>query len=91
MDTPIVFATRVTNDTTIPIAKPVPVYVPSIPLPSAPLPSAPPSHMIYDSQPVPSHMNRETTVYYVETNDRSDSLCSFLLCCCLIQNLVDQM
>ena len=88
MDTPLVFATRVTNDKTIPIAKPEPVHVP---LPSAPLPSAPPSHMVYDSQPVPSHMNREATVYYVETNDRSDSLCSFLLCCCLIQNFVDQM
>ena len=83
MDTPLVFATRVTNDKKIPIAKPVPVHVP--------LPSAPPSHMVYDSQPVPSHMNREATVYYVETNDKTDSLCSFLLCCCLIQSFVDQM
>jgi hypothetical protein len=50
-------------------------------------------HAVYPSAPLPSHMNRHTTVY-VETRDSNDScddLCSILLCCCLIQSLSDQM
>tara|TARA_B100000131_G_scaffold297283_1_gene315886 strand:+ start:243 stop:497 length:255 start_codon:yes stop_codon:yes gene_type:complete len=84
MDKPIVFATEVPNNS-IPIAKPVPIH--------PTLASAPPIHDVYPSPPLPSQMNRHTTVY-VETRDRSEScddLCSILLCCCIIQSLSDQM
>ena len=86
MDKPIVFATEVPNSS-IPIAKPVPIHA------YTPVASAPPVHAVYPSAPLPSHMNRHTAVY-VETRDSNDScddLCSVLLCCCLIQSLSDQM
>ena len=84
MDKPIVFATEGPNNS-IPIAKPVPMH--------PTLASAPPIQAVYPSAPLPSHINRHTTVY-VETRDRGDTcddLCSILLCCCIIQSLSDQM
>ena len=84
MDKPIVFATEVPNSS-IPIVKPIPIH--------PTLASAPPIHAVYPSAPLPSHMNRHTTVY-VETRDSGDTcddLCSVLFCCCLIQSLSDQM